>query len=228
MLSTTAFTEYIAQLGILSYNKKRPSGLFMNKGQQTKARIIAAAAQVFNTRGYSGASLYDIMDATQLQKGGIYRYFESKDALALAAFDFLYGRIRARYKAEVFREPHALKRILAILDLHGAILDDPYMAGGCPILNTAIEADDTHPELRDKAQAAMDDWRHTIFAILQKGMARGQVSAVDGEELATIIIAALEGAVMLAKLYNDKVYILRVINHLKHYVQRFSVQECEK
>ncbi len=199
----------------------------MGKGEQTKERIVAAAARVFNSRGYSGASLYDIMDAVKLQKGGIYRYFSSKDELALAAFDFLYGRLRQRYRDEVFREFHAVRRIQAILELHGSILDDPYMAGGCPILNTAVESDDTHTSLRHKAQAAMDDWRHTIFMILEKGIARKQIAIVNSEELATVIIAALEGAVMLAKLYDDKLYIHRVIQHLKDHIQTFSLPKGE-
>lgn len=194
----------------------------MRKGEHTRQRIIAQAAKVFNSRGYASASMHDIMDATKLKKGGIYRYFSSKDDLTLAAFDFSYNRLRNRYKQEVFKKSHAANRLTAILELHGSLLDDPYLEGGCPILRTAVECDERHPELLAKAQNAMDDWRHTIFVITAKGVARGELKQVDTEELSTVIIAALEGAVMLAKLYDDQSFIRRVIKHLKQQIDMLA------
>lgn len=194
----------------------------MSKGQLTKERIIAEAARVFNSRGFTGASVYDIMDAVKLKKGGIYRHFNSKDELALAAFDFAYNRLRRRYKEEVFRPRHAATRLEAILNIHGSLLDDPYLEGGCPILNTAVESVDTHPDLRAKAQWAMDEWRNTVWMVIRKGIERRELKEVDAERFSTVMIASLEGAVMLAKLYDDKVHIRRVIDYLKEDIRALS------
>jgi AcrR family transcriptional regulator len=60
----------------------------MTKGEQTRQRIVAEAAPVFNQRGYEGSSLADLMKATGLKKGGIYRHFSSKEELAAEAFDY--------------------------------------------------------------------------------------------------------------------------------------------
>ena len=60
----------------------------MSKAQQTKARIVRQAAELFNQKGYAGSSIADVMQATGLKKGGIYNHFKSKDELALAAFDY--------------------------------------------------------------------------------------------------------------------------------------------
>src|SRR5579862_3049417 len=60
----------------------------LTKGEQTRKKIVAAAAPIFNKRGYEGSSMNDLMEATGLKKGGIYRHFESKEALAAAAFDY--------------------------------------------------------------------------------------------------------------------------------------------
>ncbi|MCA9836382.1 MAG: TetR/AcrR family transcriptional regulator [Trueperaceae bacterium] len=197
----------------------------MSKGEQTKLRITAEAAKVFNSKGYSQSSLQDIMEATQLKKGGIYRYFASKDELALAAFDFAYNRLKKRYRDEVFRLTDAQKRLIAVLELHGSLLGDPYLEGGCPIQNTAVEADDTHPELKQRARCAMDEWRHTIKMIIQKGVSRQEIKAVDAEQLGAVMIASLEGAVMLAKLYADKTYIRRIIDHLKAHIESLTIKE---
>src|ERR1700733_1237807 len=59
----------------------------MNKGKITRERILGKAAALFNSRGYYGASMSDLMQATGMEKGGIYNHFESKELLALQAFD---------------------------------------------------------------------------------------------------------------------------------------------
>src|SRR6266481_3270397 len=60
----------------------------MTKGEQTRREIVQKAAPLFNQKGYQGTSLSDLMDATGLQKGGIYRHFSSKEDLAAEAFDY--------------------------------------------------------------------------------------------------------------------------------------------
>jgi len=59
----------------------------VRKGEQTRQEIIRKAAPIFNQKGYAGAALSDLMRATGLEKGGIYRHFESKEELAGDAFD---------------------------------------------------------------------------------------------------------------------------------------------
>jgi len=54
----------------------------MTKGEQTRRKIVEAAAPIFNKRGYEGSSLSDLMESTGLKKGGIYRHFSSKEELA--------------------------------------------------------------------------------------------------------------------------------------------------
>ena len=60
----------------------------MRKGEQTRQEIIRKAAPIFNQKGYDGAALSDLMRATGLEKGGIYRHFGSKQELAGHAFDY--------------------------------------------------------------------------------------------------------------------------------------------
>src|SRR5580704_7902151 len=58
------------------------------KGELTRQKIVEQAAQIFNRRGYDGGSMSELMEATGLKKGGIYRHFSSKEELALEAFDY--------------------------------------------------------------------------------------------------------------------------------------------
>ncbi len=198
----------------------------MSKGEQTRERILASSAQLFNRQGYFGASLADIMRETGLEKGGIYNHFSSKEQLALESFDYAYGLIQERVRQALSGKFNAIERLLAIVSVFQGIVEDPQVAGGCPILNTAIEADDANEVLRDRARSAMDNWRTTIHRIVNKGIERQQIRpGVDADEVASILISTLEGAIMLSNLYKDPLHIQRAADHIAHYIEtlRFFV-----
>jgi TetR/AcrR family transcriptional repressor of nem operon len=199
----------------------------MSKGEQTRERILARSAQLFNRQGYSGSSLSDIMRETGLEKGGIYNHFSSKEQLALEAFDYAYKLVQQRTRQALSGKFNAIERLVAIVSVFQDEFEDPPVPGGCPILNTAIEADDADEMLRDRARAAMDDWRTTIHRIVNKGIDRQQIRpGVDADEVASILIATLEGAIMLSNLYKDPIHIQRAADHIIHYIEtmRFSDQ----
>jgi TetR/AcrR family transcriptional regulator, transcriptional repressor for nem operon len=192
----------------------------MSKAQATRAHIIEQAAAVFNRQGYAGASMQDLMQATGLQKGGIYNHFKSKDELAIAAFDFAANHIQQKFMGALKGKRRSVDRLIAILDVYETLLDDPLVPGGCPILNTAVESDDTHPGLRDRAQQAMDAWRKLLRRILESGISRGELRAgLEVENVITVLIATIEGAIMLSKLYGESAYLERALDHLRTYVQ---------
>ena len=73
------------------------------KGAATRQRIVELAAPVFNRQGYVGASMRDLIDATGLEKGGIYNHFGSKEQLALEAYDYAMSIVTTRWPAR--RDP---------------------------------------------------------------------------------------------------------------------------
>ncbi|MGF1672488.1 MAG: TetR family transcriptional regulator C-terminal domain-containing protein [Rivularia sp. (in: cyanobacteria)] len=192
----------------------------MSKGEETKERILYQAAALFNTQGYAGASISDIMRVTGLKKGGIYNHFQSKDELALQAFDYAIDLIKQRYRDALKNKRHAVERLQAIISVFGANVENPAVEGGCPLLNTAVESDDTHPMLRYRVQTAMNSLQDMIRRVIQKGMARGEIRPeINADEVATVMISLLEGAVMMSKLYDDSIHLERAIKHLNNYIQ---------
>jgi AcrR family transcriptional regulator len=193
----------------------------MSKGEQTRAMILARVAPLFNQQGYFGASLSAIMQETGLEKGGIYNHFKSKEQLALEAFDYAYAILDQRIRAALAGKKHAIERLSAMLSYFQSWIDDPPIAGGCPILNTAIEADDAHPALRERARQAMDELCGTIQHILSKGIERGEIrSDVDADAWASVMIAMLEGAIMMSRLYQDSVHMRRAVEHMRGCIER--------
>lgn len=193
----------------------------MGKGDETRQTILAQATQVFSMRGYFGTSLDDLMQATNLTKGGIYNHFGSKEALAVEAFEFGAGQVRDRFQALLAGRPRNTRsRLLALVEQFHSLIEAPLFAGGCILLNTAIEADDTNPVLRDRARYFADEWRGFITQTLNKGLELGDVRpGIDVEAAATIIIAALEGGIMLSKLYEDPEHIRHIAQHMEQYIE---------
>ncbi len=76
-----------------SWSQGRPAGASTcAKGEQTRQEIIRKAAPIFNQRGYEGVTLSELMQATGLEKGGIYRHFDSKQQFASEAFDYAWSK----------------------------------------------------------------------------------------------------------------------------------------
>lgn len=198
----------------------------MSKGQQTRERILARSAQLFNRRGYAGASLTEIMRATGLEKGGIYNHFTSKEQLALEAFDYAYELVARRTRQALSEKFHAIECLQAIVSVFEGLVADPLVAGGCPILNTAIEADDANEPLRARAVQAMDNLRvTTICRIVKWGIERGEIRCdVEADEVASVLVALLEGAVMLSNLYKDPVHMQRAVEHSLRYIASLRQQ----
>ena len=192
----------------------------MSKAQQTKARIVHQAAELFNQKGYAGSSIADVMQATGLKKGGIYNHFKSKDELALAAFDYAVNLMSQEVWQAVKTKRNAIERLQALVSAYLIYIDKPPIAGGCPILNTAIEADDLDSPLRDRALAAINSWRGLIVRIIQKGIRKQEVrSTVEPDTVATIIICTIEGAIMMSQLEKNPIHLQRAIAHLQSYIE---------
>src|ERR1700683_2440364 len=129
-----------------SYKRARKDPV-MRKGDQTRQEIIRKAAPIFNQRGFDGAALSDLMRATGLEKGGIYRHFESKQQLAGEAFDYAWRLARDARLAgtqKITNTVDRLKRIIWNFRARRAGL----VRGGCPLLNTSIDSDDGNLVLR--------------------------------------------------------------------------------
>ena len=198
------------------------------KGERTRQRVIESAAPVFNQRGYWGASLRDLMSATGLEKGGIYNHFSSKDELAAAAFEHNVSGVAALLQEALSAHRDAPGRLRAVLEVYRGFAVSPPFPGGCPILNAATETDDTHPALRDRVREAMRRLREdTIVRIVERGIERGELRpSVVASDVATVMVATIEGALMLAQLYRDPSYVTVATAHLDEYVSSLAVKEA--
>ncbi|MEM7736151.1 MAG: TetR/AcrR family transcriptional regulator [Deinococcota bacterium] len=188
----------------------------MTKGERTKQHIIETAMPVFSQQGLAGTSMADLVAATGLQKGGIYGHFASKEAVALAAFDYAFTRATTILTRALETQQSALARLSAVVDAFLTMTQDAAFTGGCHLLNTAVDSDDTHPALRQKVQAGLEQWQNIIQQEITQGISRGELQPRSNpNDLAIMTIAMLEGGIMMSKAHGRPHYLVRVANYLK-------------
>ena len=173
-----------------------------------------------NRQGFLSVPMAAVVAATGIQKGGLYRHFESRETLAYEALDFAVSQVRQRFVRALEGRSGACEQLLALLKAYGEEADDVPFAGGCPIMNTAIESDHAHPGLRQRAQAAMSGWHGLLQRIVEEGMKAGEIrSSANPVHVATVFIACVEGAVMLAHLYGEASHLEAARHHLAHWIE---------
>lgn len=176
------------------------------KSERTKRYILEKTAPIFNEKGFAGTSLSDLTSATGLTKGSIYGNFENKDEVAIAAFDFNFSTVTAYFKEKIIQTENAIERLLVYPQVYRNFLEIPFLKPGCPILNTATEADDTHPQLKEKAFSALSFWKTSIQNQILRGIKRGEIKQeTDPEQFAVILMSLVEGAIMQAKVTDSDV-----------------------
>jgi len=175
----------------------------MRKGELTRERIIAEAASVFNRQGFAGCSMQDVMEATGLEKGGLYRHFRSKEELAVESFRYALAQAVKLRTDKLDRSHGAVEHLRSIVK---RFVESPSpVPGGCPLMNTAIDADDGNTVLRAMAQNALSDWRARLCGVIEEGISNGQIAPeTQPRRVSNTIIATLEGALMMSRLEGRK------------------------
>lgn len=142
--------------------------------------------------------MQDIVEAVGLEKGSIYGHFSSKEELALEAFDFAWADTVQKRMGNLGTVNDAVDK----LKLHiRNYVDTPSFSGGCPLLNTAVDADDGNLALRDRARKAVRGWEEALVNIVIEGQRQGEIrSEVQPQSVATLLISTLEGATAVSRI----------------------------
>jgi len=176
----------------------------MSKAEKTREFIIAKAAPIFNTKGYAGTSLSDIIEATGLTKGSVYGNFENKDEIAVAVYGHSVKALGKRLDDAMNHKKSASDKLIAFTEYYRTNWRGTFERGGCPILNASIEADDNLPVLKKIVQNSIKNWVLRISNVIDEGKQTGEFKKeISSEEYAYSIISLVEGGIMLAKIENN-------------------------
>lgn len=196
----------------------------MRNAELTKETILKRSAVLFNTQGYKATSISNITDATGFTKGAIYRHFENKEALEIETLHFLSTQMFKNLKAVIKAENTAEKKISALFHYYESLATHNALEGGCPLMNVAIETDDGNPLLKKEALKILNLLRESVIKILDNGIRYKQIKpGIDKEFYASLIIATIEGGIMMSKLANDNNDIKRIVLHLEEQIKMISI-----
>ncbi|MFJ8613562.1 TetR/AcrR family transcriptional regulator [Streptomyces sp. NPDC093675] len=176
------------------------------KGQATRDRIAAAAAELMFNRGAAGTSIEDVQGAAGVSPSQIYHYFKDKKSLVKAVIAYqaaraasAFGSVEPRYGRLDSMEALRAWRDFAV-DLERSLEH----AGGCPLGSLGSELAESDPEARREVAAGFALWEKSIVDGLRAMRARGELrSDTDPERLGLALLTALQGGLLLTQVRRD-------------------------
>ena len=171
------------------------------KGRRTRTRIVDAAAALIHERGVAGTTLDDVKAAAEVSSSQLYHYFADKDALVAAVIDHQADAVLHTQQQADLTSADGLR------DWRNMIIAEAGRTGGqggCPLGALVGQLAETDPAARGRVADGFERWTRTIAAQLEALQAAGQLSAgTDPEDLATTLLAALQGGLLLAQVRRD-------------------------
>ena len=167
-----------------------------SKKEETRERILRAAARAIRKHGYEGVGVADVMKEAGLTHGGFYAHFESRDALLAAAADQA-GMESIEYLSRAIAGAKPGQELMALVD---AYLSDEHVATreeGCSIAAAGSEVPRQHADVRRAARRRI---KYLIGLIEGQFPEWGESAAHDK---AMAIAATLVGSVILARAVDD-------------------------
>ena len=179
----------------------------LRKGERTRQKLVAATAELLQRQGYHATGLSQIVEESGAPRGSLYFYFpDGKDQLAVAALDAASTEWRARIDAVVAAAPDLGQAVEDVCRLLADDLAKSDYSKGCPVAAVALEAASTSGPVREAVEAHYAEWSD---AIVERLTAR-EMPRDAAKQLATFVLASVEGALLLAKVQRSKQPLLVV------------------
>ena len=170
------------------------------KGARTRARIVEAAATLIHERGVAGATLDDVKEAADVSGSQMYHYFPDKNDLVQAVIDY-------QADAIVDRNRHTLRSangIEAWQDMVISAAKRTKAKGGCQLGSLVGQLAESDPEARARIAAGFEQWAAAIGDGLRSLHADGRLADdIDPDDLATTLLATLQGGLLLAQVHQS-------------------------
>jgi AcrR family transcriptional regulator len=164
----------------------------------SRNRMIQSAALLFRKQGYSGTGFRDVIEHSGAPRGSIYHHFPGgKEQLAADAVTWA-GAVIERRIERAAGNGNPLVALDMFVDAWREVLEDSNFRAGCPIVAVAAESD-AGSTATAAAAAAFGRWQELIaHALLDAGVGR-----TDARRLATLVVAGIEGAILLCRARRD-------------------------
>ncbi|MRR33143.1 TetR/AcrR family transcriptional regulator [bacterium] len=176
----------------------------ISKGEETKEKILEAAAKLIHRKGFGATSINDLLDATGIKKGSLYFHFPGKDALGLAFLEKARSEFLEFLNTSLTGDTPG-KRLDNFLNLVMKTHKGRDFVGGCVFGNTALEMGDTESHFASFIKNVFEEWEQKLRQVIEDAQVSGEVNCdLPVDVLACHMVAAIEGGIMLARLKKDE------------------------
>lgn len=163
--------------------------------QQTRERILKAAARQFREKGFAGAGVSSVMKEADLTHGGFYAHFKSKDDLVAEVIRDGFDQVSERFEAAIDHLPDA-EWLRAWVWRYLSAEHRAHTAEGCPMPALAAEIGRSGPN----ARAAFTE---LAFQRLDKVTSRIDAPKEEGVRRALAAVSQMAGALMLSRAFDE-------------------------
>ncbi len=189
----------------------------MPKNPVIRTQVVAEAARLFNRLGYTVSSLNIIERELRMQSPD--DQFVSGEELARAAFDFAADVSDAILREAVEGETTTVGQLGALIEAFRRFAEDPPVEGGSPVFHAAVQSHQAFPFLQDRARDIVNGWRQRVRRIVRRGIKLGEIRpSARPEQVASIVVGTMEGAIFLHRIYNDTSHLDRSVGYLRRYL----------
>lgn len=193
------------------------------KGEETRSRIVSAAARLMFEKGVSGTSVGDVQKEAQVSSSQLYHYFKEKRELVKAVIIYQTEQVLSTQESLVIQ----LDSIEALKTWRDAIVQlqkERQCRGGCPIGSLASELSDIEPEARSELEAAFMRWENFIRKGLRTMQDRGELSSdANPDELALALLTTLQGGLILTKVRKETSPLEVGLDSMLAYISSFII-----
>jgi len=185
------------------------------KGDRTRTRVIMEATALINRRGFANTSVSDLVEATGVKKGNLYFHFSSKEELGLELIRQA-GREYFNYLSENAKGDTAARRIEGILDAVYRLHGKRGFVGGCIFGNMALEMADVNGDFAKLVRGIFEEWVRVLTKLIRQAQEEGDVRTdIDPAAAARLVVATLEGGIMMARLSKNGSDMLECVKTVK-------------
>jgi AcrR family transcriptional regulator len=186
----------------------------------TKQKITEAAMRLFAEKGYQSTTIAEIARVADANPGSIYFFFPTKQEILQAVLETYCAGIEQMLLQPAWDNvPDPIDRVFALLERYRSYLVETECRYGCPIGILALELHEPDPPIQERLAANFEKWTLAVEQCLRD--ASGRLPAdTNTRDLATFVLAVMEGGVMQARTYRHPETFDASIRILKHYFQR--------
>jgi len=168
-----------------------------------RGKLVEAALETFQARGFNGCSVQDIVDEAGVPKGSFYNHFKTKEALALEVLGEYRKLAPTALLKDAKRAP--LKSLRAYFEQLAKFNEKTGFKRGCLMGTFGNEMSDATPELRDAVDEGFKEWGRVLAEVIRAAQKDGSLSKQhDADRLGRFLLNAWEGAAARAKVTGSR------------------------